>query len=258
MLPNDFRPAGGVPLCRLGRDNDGGYLVDRRNLDHADLLIGMGICDDWSFEEDFLAARQVSLLAYDGSVSARDLFIEFYTRVALFEPINAKNALRQFLAFRKFFNQKGRRFSREFINRDAGTRNVSLNTVLARDIAPGFASIFLKIDIEGSEYESLGTILAMADRIEGMVIEFHDIDRNIKAIRSFLSAFPLALVHVHGNNFAPVLDDGTPLVIECSFTRQPVEPVCATDLPHPLDMPCDPGAGDLAIAFAGGSSAGKL
>jgi hypothetical protein len=37
-------------------------------------------------------------------------------------------------------------------------------------------NIFLKIDIEGSEYLFLQDIIANEERITGMVIELHDVD----------------------------------------------------------------------------------
>ncbi|MCG6903688.1 MAG: FkbM family methyltransferase [Rhodobacter sp.] len=251
LLPAGLKPQPGVPLVRIGRGHDGGYLVDRRNLERADLLISMGINTDWSFEEQFLAQREVQLFAYDGSVSARDFFVEFYTRLALFEPRNARLAWQRFAGFRRFFNQTTRVHRCNFVSRDDGMRHISLDTILNDDVGETRRNIFFKIDIEGSEYHLLDALLACADRIEGATIEFHDVDRNMKRILAFVDAFPLTLCHVHGNNYSVVLDDGTPIVIECSFTRQPADASKPLKLPHPLDRPCRPGRPELVIEFSG-------
>jgi hypothetical protein len=47
----DFQPA--HDLLRLGRDYDGGYLVSSADVIQTEMLISLGINDDWSFEEKF-------------------------------------------------------------------------------------------------------------------------------------------------------------------------------------------------------------
>ena len=52
-LPNLFSIKQATDLIRIGRDYDGGYLVSKSDIEKTDVLIGLGINDDWSFEEDF-------------------------------------------------------------------------------------------------------------------------------------------------------------------------------------------------------------
>ena len=54
MLPTKFKPKGTFNLIRLGKDNDGGYLVEKNSINGSKSLIAMGIGKDWSFEKDFL------------------------------------------------------------------------------------------------------------------------------------------------------------------------------------------------------------
>lgn len=70
-LPNFFSIKQATDLVRIGRDYDGGYLVSKSDIEKTDVLIGLGISDDWSFEEDFLSRKIVSVFAYDASVSDR-------------------------------------------------------------------------------------------------------------------------------------------------------------------------------------------
>ena len=58
-LPNFFSIKQATDLVRIGRDNDGGYLVSKSDIEKSDCLIGLGINDDWSFEEDFLSQKKV-------------------------------------------------------------------------------------------------------------------------------------------------------------------------------------------------------
>ena len=57
-LPNLFSIKQATDLIRIGRDYDGGYLVSKSDIEKTDVLIGLGINDDWSFEEDFLSQKK--------------------------------------------------------------------------------------------------------------------------------------------------------------------------------------------------------
>jgi hypothetical protein len=50
-------------LVRIGRENDGGYLIPERVISKTDVLIGLGIEADWSFEQDFLSRNPRTVLA---------------------------------------------------------------------------------------------------------------------------------------------------------------------------------------------------
>ena len=46
VLPLFLRPKTISELVRLGRDNDGGYLVDKRSITASEIMLGFGIKDD--------------------------------------------------------------------------------------------------------------------------------------------------------------------------------------------------------------------
>ena len=48
-LPKFFFYHTSNSLIRLGKKNDGGYLVSKNDIDKSDLLLSLGIYDDWSF-----------------------------------------------------------------------------------------------------------------------------------------------------------------------------------------------------------------
>ena len=73
-LSNYFSFLPASDLIRIGRENDGGYLVSRSDIDKSDVLIGLGINDDWSFEKDFKNLRAVEVFAYDASISYKHFF----------------------------------------------------------------------------------------------------------------------------------------------------------------------------------------
>jgi len=53
MLPKELKPKHLYNLLRLGRNNDGGYLVEKDSLEASKALISFGLSFDWSFEKDF-------------------------------------------------------------------------------------------------------------------------------------------------------------------------------------------------------------
>jgi len=81
--------------------------------------------------------------------------------------------------------------------------------------------VFLKIDIEGSEYLILDELIELSHLIDGLVIEFHDIENHLEIIQRFVERTPLNICHIHCNNHGRVNANNLPDSIECSFTAQP-------------------------------------
>jgi len=68
VLPNFFKPFSSSGLIRIGKDNDGGYLIENNSMLETDMLITLGIDHDWSFEEEFFSITNCVIQSYDGSV----------------------------------------------------------------------------------------------------------------------------------------------------------------------------------------------
>ena len=66
-------------LKRLGKNYDGGYLIDHTSLKETNTLISLGINDDWSFEKDFFKSNPNSkILCFD-----RDTSLLFLVKIFL-------------------------------------------------------------------------------------------------------------------------------------------------------------------------------
>lgn len=74
-LPRVFQPFYCADLVRLGKHNDGGYLVNRQDIDQTQRLLSFGIGTDWSFEQDFVAINNCAVDSYDASVAGGDFFV---------------------------------------------------------------------------------------------------------------------------------------------------------------------------------------
>ena len=74
LLPDFLKFKTAKDLIRLGRDNDGGYLISKKDIQHSDLLISLGISSDWSYEDDFLKYKKVPILSFDGTINSQKFF----------------------------------------------------------------------------------------------------------------------------------------------------------------------------------------
>ena len=80
--------------------------------------------------------------------------------------------------------------------------------------------MILKIDIEGDEYNILKQILNNLKKINTLLIEFHDIQKNMNLIKEFIEkSSDLKLIHIHGNNHSCVDKNIDPNIIELTFTN---------------------------------------
>lgn len=249
-LPNFFSINQATDLVRVGRDYDGGYLASMSDIQKTDVLIGLGINDDWSFEEDFLSRKKVSVYAYDASVSEN-----FFLKQLIKSSVRIDNlkifarSLNVLLKYKKFFSLPNVHHIQKFV----GLNSKSNQHWTFMDVLNQVESkyIFLKIDIEGSEYRFLHDIVANEDRITGLVIELHDIDIHLNEIENFINQFSLNLVHVHANNYAPIReDDDLPLVLELTFSKYSTN-TAEYKLPYNLDMPNNKNCSEYEISIDG-------
>ena len=153
LLNKVLKPNGNYPLTRLGRYNDGGYLIDGRQLGVCDTLISLGVNDDWSFERQFLALNDCPSFSYDGSVSSS----VFMTRVlkSLARPWRLSKVfwcLQVLFDYQVFFTGT-RRHIKKFVGFDDRENCIAMNDLFREH--QGSNNIFLKIDIEGYEDKAL-------------------------------------------------------------------------------------------------------
>lgn len=249
-LPNFFSIKQATDLVRIGRDYDGGYLVAKSDIQKTDVLIGLGINDDWSFEEDFLSEKKVSIYAYDASVS-KNFFLKqlIKSAVRVDKLKNFVHWLNVLLRYKKFFSQPNVNHFQKFVGLNSKSNQYSTFMDVLTQVDSKY--IFLKIDVEGSEYRFLHDIVAIEDRITGLVIELHDVDIHLNEIENFINQFSLNLVHVHANNYAPIrADDDLPLVLELTFSKYSTN-TAEYKLPHNLDMPNNKNFSEYEISVNG-------
>src|SRR5262249_2254017 len=132
------------------------------------------------------------------------------------------------------------------------------DSVTMRDVASEASrgEIFLKIDFPGAEYRILDAVAEFWDRIDAMLIQFHDIDIMAEQFDASIAAIrkQFHIVHVHGNNSVGVSPTGFPNLLEVTFLHrrlvagEPVRSLKSYPI-HGLDHRNDPDKPDLLLHF---------
>jgi len=242
-LPNILKPKNNYQLMRLGKNNDGGYLVGKKSVTNSKNLISFGIADDWTFEDHFQKInKDIKVFAFDDTLDFKWLLKNCIKNIKklLFFEIQLKdftNSILLLLKYKKFLRKIN--FKKKFIDYD---------DVLS--ISSNKSNIFFKIDIEGSEYRIFDELISIKDKIEAIVIELHDIDLHKDKIINFIKKINLCVTHIHPNNYSRLDKFLNPTCIELTLEKN-FDKINSSDviLPNPLDQKCDPKSKDHNLSF---------
>tara|TARA_Y100001970_G_scaffold74701_1_gene94662 strand:- start:63 stop:860 length:798 start_codon:yes stop_codon:yes gene_type:complete len=257
---NLLKPIKTPNLQRLGRNCDGGYIVNFDIIKKCNTLISFGMGPDWSFELDYIKKNNNgSIHIYDYTVSAspyvKEIF-KYLRRLITFRGsyLAFSERLKNFYNYRNFLNHKNVNFYKEKI-----TDNIKSN--IDSDVQKVFKRInkeevILKCDIEGEEYKIIDQILEFKDQIQMFIVEFHWIDKNekifLEAINKINNYFQI--IHIHGNNHYSKNIDGLPIILEITFLKKKYIKEEKTEYIKEfpidgLDYPCNSYKEDLTFYF---------
>ena len=226
---------GSVQLRRIGRANDGGYLIPELAMQKTDVVIGYGIANDISFEDSATAIYGKPSYGFDCTCPA----IQPRQKECHFIPscIASKESSNPIPGYASFDQHLGM-------------------------VGAAGKKLFIKMDIEGSEYDTMPDILRHASAITGIVLEIHfmesgQIAQALRLLQMLDQDF--LLVHVHGNNnckdnFISANSRGNiPRVLELTYINRNLVQYfeISPDQSHPtrLDMPNSPGIPDAEFAI---------
>ena len=253
-------------LVRVGPPNDGGYVAALSALRNATLLLSLGVSDDWRFDRACLEIQPgLRVIGVDHTIGPR-MFLKRLAQSLVKVPAYALMgsqrvrhhrrrigiAIDYFRLFRAPHRHVRKRVSADHSN-DTITLTELIRTygaVPARDF-----DVFLKMDIEGAEYEIIDDILAHASRIGCIAAEFHGLDTRTAEFNEAMGRLlhDFCIVHIHGNNHSVYdLAIDFPAILEITFVhRRLMEPGARPSglaYPRPdLDGPNDPGRPAYAL-----------
>jgi hypothetical protein len=267
-------------LIRVGNVRDGGYLVNRRAIVQSRYLISFGVSDDWSFEADFLRLQpNLKVLCFDHSVS-KEVFrsrlesavneilsLRFVLSILSLRALSVRRKLsyvryaaRTLRGFSTFFSLPGVKFVSKGVSNTKNDQVLTLCDVFqmipSRELVEN--SVFLKMDIEQSEYRVLPDLAQFEQFVNGLVIEFHDLDILWPQFTQLINDLRVSfeITHIHGNNFGGLIPASTtPRVLEITLVkraliseRQSVQEGVVYPLPG-LDRPINESAEDYPLYF---------
>ena len=220
MLPNNFKPfkSNKHNLLRVGPRKDGGYIIDRRVIKKSKTVITFGLNDDWEFENHYLKINSESkVIAYDHTINNdfwKKRFKKDFLALILLKKITINKILDVFkyINYKFFFRTKNIHISKKVVLKKKKKNEISIKEILHKK-----KNIILKIDIEGDEYKILGAINKEQNKINLLVVEFHNISKNMGKIKKFLSNSKFKIIHLHANNYGGVDKFKNPNVIEVTL-----------------------------------------
>ncbi len=196
----------GLPKRRYGNQYDGGYVIVD-GLEY-DCFISGGLGGNITFEEDFRKSTDIPMHLFD---------------------------------LCSLLNYDDNDFTLHKFNITGENNDYSINL---HNFLNNYKNIFIKLDIEGSEYPWLDALpINLQLNIKQLVIEFHGLEHAIRRIKRLQRTH--TLIHLHGNNYSPMVTvDGVgfPNVFECTFLRTSnfnFKP-SSVKLPCKLDGPNNP------------------
>jgi hypothetical protein len=258
---NFLRPIKNNNLGRVGRSEDGGYVVDTSVLKKFDNLISFGLGSDWSFELDFIKKKiNAKVHVYDHTT---DIFIYIKPLIKCFKRFityrkkykDLSERFLQLINYVSFINLKNVLFFREKITYPIKIKKKESDIEKAFSRISPQINLILKIDIEGSEYEIIDEIIKYSERIEMLILEFHSLDEKEESFTSSIKKLQnkFDIIHVHGNNHCAKSLSGLPIAIEVTllskkYTPEKIEYICDFPLKD-LDFPNNSLKKDLFFSF---------
>jgi hypothetical protein len=275
-----FRPKFLNDLVRVGPGCDGGYVVNARSIRHSQYLMSFGVNDDWSFELAFLDRKpDVKVFCYDYSVSKsvfRQQMLNALNEVLSLRfllvvlSLNLSGVRRRFSClkdrariyhgFSRFIAKENVRFREKGVSNEKTARFVTFaeafQSMSSAEVPEN--SVFVKMDIEQFEFRVLPDLLKFERYINGLAIEFHDLDMfwpQFVELMNKLKAY-FEITHIHGNNWSGLIPNTeVPAVLEITFLNKSLireeRPDCETvTYPIPqLDYPNKGSEKDYPLVF---------
>jgi hypothetical protein len=252
----DFHPVACEQLARIGSANDGGYVVPLDAVRAARALLSFGLSHDWTFERDFKKHNADAVVhCYDHTVSLRTAFEYSIGQLLRFVLQFRTRAFRKIFTWIDylFFFRGDKVHFRQRIWRDNQDNSATVEDAFGR--LPAGCPIFVKIDIEGSEYRILDDVIRHSQNIVSIAIEFHDVDILVERFNSLVEKIKrdFYIVHIHGNNMGGTTPSGFPIAPEITFLNMRfLSSPLPSRLKYPipgLDQPNNPRLPEFAFEF---------
>lgn len=254
-----FNPYKADGLKRIGNPNDGGYVIHFPSLQYIDCLVNYGVGYNVEFEKEFNKITNKPVYAFDPTMKKLKFFIQ---KIKNGEYLNT---LKQFIKLLLWVLQEKnlKKYKIHFIEEGLSADNNHSFKTFGYHLSKyklQNKKIFLKIDIEGAEYDVLSgnDFYDNLNNVVQLAMEFHYAGQNIEKISEIINnlAKTHTLIHIHGNNNGGTFalnGKQVPEVIEVAFLHNsflPDKTLSTLDYPvNGLDYPCNRHREDIKLDF---------
>ncbi len=254
-MKNRLRPYVYANLVRLGNANgDGGYVVPNDLADTADVLLSLGLAEEWTFDIEMQKRNPtLRVIGVDHSIRASTFLRRLIRSIikgsiySLFRN-SVKSAkhdhIRQhYSAYFQLFTQPSVHI-RKMVAASDGDGCISFTSLMKAAAPVRNHSVFLKMDIESSEYAIISQIVSHEESISAITAEFHDLVSDSATFNSAIEELQRAfvIVHIHANNYGGYSQEQDfPDTVEITFVNKalmgsdPKRTTCAYPRPE-LDI----------------------
>lgn len=273
-LYNALLPTYPPDLIRIGDDYDGGYFISKTSITKTKSLIGMGVFVNWSFEDDFIenGNANTTLLLIDGSVDASFFKTYFFKGILKFGWFTLRkpnffsyfykkhilNSIGLLSKWKKLLSNSNVFFEKKFVSNQISEATITPNQIfelLSSKQKIENNSVFVKMDIEGSEYQTLELFGDYYHLINGFAIEFHDIQENLSAFLKLMEDLKKVyqVIFVHNNNFSPMIDENFSESLEITLLKKELCIASNSSISSNFSndkFKCDPTSVDIQPSFS--------
>ena len=203
-IPATLKPQCSQDNALFGKNKDGGYLLKLQAVVASTYFVGGGVATSWDFELDIKKLnKSISIDLFDHTISPK----LFLIKSVQCRDLSLFKACIKML--RDFYWKKKIKIHYKKIEPKS-----YFTSLLQREKS------IVKIDIEGDEYDMLDEIILYKKNMNILIIEFHDVSKNIEAIQKFNNFLKenLHITYVNANNYSNV-ENNLPSYLEVVWTN---------------------------------------
>lgn len=231
---NVLRPFIYDGLIRLGNPTgDGGYVVPGKLADTADVLLSLGLAEEWTFDIQMQARNPgLRIIGVDHSIQPRTFMLGIVRSTIkgwIYRILRNDQKRRKYDLLREHYGDYFRLFTqpsvhvRKMVASDDRVGCISFNTLMRMAAPSREHSVFLKMDIESSEYEIIAQIVKHENSISVITAEFHDLVSDSETFNNAIEELQerFDIVHIHANNYGGYCrDNDFPDTVEITFVNK--------------------------------------
>ena len=200
-----FAPYKVEGLQRIGNVHDGGYVVHLPSLQYVDCLMNYGVGYNVRFEKEFYKLTGKPVYAFDPTLKKVSNITDILKRGDLYTGGKQLFRMIMWMLQEKNLPKQGIHLYRRRLGWQQFRAFKTLDYHLTKYNLHN-KKLFLKIDIEGAEYDVLkeDSFYTNVQNVVQLVFEFHYVKEKLAELAGIMKRLSQthSLIHIHGNNNA--------------------------------------------------------